>query len=89
VVMRVYFEKPAPRWAGRATSTTRTWTAASPSTKACGWRAAAAGRAGAGPAGGHRVPGPAEPAVHQRPGELGRHRRAHHREPATASWPAA
>jgi hypothetical protein len=35
----------------------------------------------AGPAGGHRVPGPAEPAVHQRPGELGRHRRAHHREP--------
>jgi hypothetical protein len=42
---------------------------------------ALAGRAGSRSAGGHRIPGPAEPAVHQRPGELGRHRRAHHREP--------
>ena len=31
--MRVYFESRAPRWAGRATSTTRTSTAASRSTR--------------------------------------------------------
>jgi 3-deoxy-7-phosphoheptulonate synthase len=31
-------------------------------------------------AGRHRVPGPAQPAIHRRPGELGRHRRPHHRE---------
>ena len=35
----------------------------------------------AGPARRHRVPRPAHPAVHRRPGRLGRHRRAHHREP--------
>ena len=38
IVMRVYFEKPAPPWAGRATSMTRAWTAASASTKACAAR---------------------------------------------------
>jgi 3-deoxy-7-phosphoheptulonate synthase len=41
-------------------------------------------------AGGHRVPGPAEPAVHQRPGEPGApSARAPPRARATASWPAA
>ncbi len=41
----------------------------------------AAGRAGPGPARGHGIPGPAVAAIHQRPGQLGRHRRAHHGKP--------
>ncbi len=71
----------ARRWAGRASSTTRTSTARSRSTRACARArpAAVAGRAG--PAGRLRVPRHDHAAVHRRPRELGRDRRAHDREP--------
>jgi 3-deoxy-7-phosphoheptulonate synthase len=78
---RVLRESRAPRSAGRATSTTRTWTALSASTKGCAGRVNCCWKSAARPAHRHRIPRPAEPAIHRRPGGVGRDRRAHHRKP--------
>jgi 3-deoxy-7-phosphoheptulonate synthase len=82
IVMRAYFEKPRTTvgWKGYINDPHLDGSFAI--NEGPGARAPPAARADdAGPAHRHRVPRPAEPAVHRRPDRLGRDRRAHHRKP--------
>ena len=82
IVMRVYFEKPRTTvgWKGLINDPRPRRQLQDQRGPAPG--APAAGRSQrARPAGRHRVPRHDHAAVHRRPDRLGRHRRAHHREP--------
>jgi hypothetical protein len=86
IVMRVYFEKPRTTvgWKGYINDPHLDGSFRINEGPAPG-APAAAGNQRARPAHRHRVPRPAEPAIHRRPRGVGRDRRTHHREPEPSS----
>ena len=80
--MRVYFEKPRTTVGWKGLINDPYLDEQLPHQRGPAHRApVAASRSTAGPAGGQRVPRPDLAAVHRRPDQLGRDRRAHDREP--------